>query len=549
MSVVKSIRFPASIVAGAFAFGIPLTFYLAFPNRNYGWDAVEYVLQINAGTAGSLFHPHHLIYNPLGFVLGKALGSLGISVPTTTLMQTVNSLAAATVILLFFIILLRLSSKVITSLVFALLAAFSMGLWEYAIEVEVYVCGLVFLISSLLLIAESLSKGTEPKPNVLIGLGALGGLACLFHQMHILFVAVVFAFIYLVGKGLLPRLKMMAFYIAPFVLLVGGAYTAVGYTLNKLPNLVSFTNWLTMYFQSRMEGYFALQNFPLAAYGLQKSFFRAGFFRDFLITGNIDIKGVVLLFLFGVGVMLLVGLIIITISKFNSIYKFRSRLVVLLLVWISVYGVFTFCWDPLSHEFWMHILPPFWLLLFLGFEEWHFKKPRYKLALPIVLLCLLVCVNFAGDVLPNNNIENNEVYQLVHKLHEQGVTSGDLILIYGAVPIDNYYQLYFGSSLQVTSLQRVPSSVGTTKQAIFEHLSAVIESTVVDGGRVLVSESEISPNPRESLAFLGERRAMKVAEHSEFYAQYQDRLVRLFSYQWRKHEVWMFELTPVSNKR
>ena len=549
MSVVKSIRFPASIVAGAFAFCIPLTFYLAFPNRNYGWDAVEYVLQINAGTAGSLFHPHHLIYNPLGFVLGKALGSLGISVSTTTLMQTVNSLAAATVILLFFIILLRLSSKVITSLVFALLVAFSMGLWEYAIEVEVYVCGLVFLISSLLLIAESLSKGTEPKPNVLIGLGALGGLACLFHQMHILFVAVVFAFIYLVGKGLLPRLKMMAFYIAPFVLLVGGAYTAVGYTLNKLPNLVSFTNWLTMYFQSRMGGYFALQNFPLAAYGLQKSFFRAGFFRDFLITGNIDIKGVVLLFLFGVGVMLLVGLIIITISKFNSIYKFRSRLVVLLLVWILVYGVFTFFWDPLSHEFWMHILPPFWLLLFLGFEEWHFKKPRYKLALPIVLLCLLVCVNFAGDVLPNNNIENNEVYQLVHKLQEQGVTSGDLILIYGAVPIDNYYQLYFGSSLQVTSLQRVPSSVGKTKQAIFKHLSAVIESTVVDGGRVLVSESEISPDPRESLAFLGERRAMKVAEHSEFYAQYQDRLVRLFSYQWRKHEVWMFELTPASNKR
>jgi len=549
VSVVKSSRFPASIVAGAFAFGIPLTFYLAFPNRNYGWDAVEYVLQINASTAASLFHPHHLIYNPLGFVLGKALGSLGISVSTTTLMQTVNSLAAATVILLFFIILLRLSSKVITSLVFALLVAFSMGLWEYAIEVEVYVCGLVFLISSLLLIAESLSKGTEPKPHMLIGLGALGGLACLFHQMHILFVAVVFAFIYLVGKGLLPRLKMMAFYIAPFVLLVGGAYTAVGCALNKLPNLVSFTNWLTMYFQSRMEGYFALQNFPLAAYGLQKSFFRAGFFRDFLITSNIDIKGVVLLFLFGVGVILLVGLIIITISKFNSIYKFRSRLVVLLLVWILVYGVFTFCWDPLSHEFWMHILPPFWLLLFLGFEEWHFKKPRYKLALPIVLLCLLVCVNFAGDVLPNNNIENNEVYQLVHKLQEQGVTSGDLILIYGAVPIDNYYQLYFGSSLQVTSLQRVPSSVGTTKQAIFEHLSAVIESTVVDGGRVLVSESEISPSPRESLAFLGERRAMKVAEHPEFYAQYQDRLVRLFSYQWRKQEVWMFELTPVSNKR
>ena len=165
--------------------------------------------------------------------------------------------------------------------------------------------------------------------------------------------------------------------------------------------------------------------------------------------------------------------------------------------------------------------------------------------LPVALLCLLVCVNFVGDVLPNNNIKNNENYQLVHKLHEQGLSSGGLILIYGFVPIENYYQLYFSSRPQVTSLHKAPSSVGTTKQPVFEHFSAVIESTLDAGGRVLVSESEINPSVRESLAMFGEHGAVKVAEHPEFYAQYQSRLVRLFSYEWRKQEVWMFELTPV----
>jgi len=258
-----------------------------------------------------------------------------------------------------------------------------------------------------------------------------------------------------------------------------------------------------------------------------------------------DTNGVMLSFLFGVGVMLLVGFIVITILKFNGIYKFQRRLVILLLLWILVYGVFIFWWDPLSHEFWMQILPPIWLFLFLGFEEWHFKKLSCKLVLPVALLCLLVCVNFVGDVLPNNNIKNNGNYQLVHKLHEQGLSSGDLILIYGFVPIENYYQLYFSSRPQVTSLYRAPSSMGTTKQAVFEHFSAVIESTLDAGGRVLVSESEINPSVRESLAMFGERGTVKVAEHPEFYAQYQDRLVRSFSYEWRKQEVWMFELTPV----
>lgn len=545
VSVIKSIKFPASVFAGALAFGIPLAVYLAFPNRNYGADAVEYVLSINAGTPESLFHPHHLIYNPIGFVFGKALEGLGISISTTTLMQTVNSLAAATGLVLFFVILLRLSSKVTTSLIFTFLFAFSMALWEYAIEAEVYVFGLVFLISSLLLIIDSLSKGSEPKPSMLISLGVLGSFACLFHQMHILFMAVVFTFICLVGKGLLPRLKMTAYYFAPFVVLVGGSYLAIGYALNKLPNLASFYDWVTAYFHRGEWGHFATLQLPLSAYGLQKSFFKASFLRDFFLTGNIDTKGTVLLFFFGVGVMLLVALIIITVLKFNSIYKFQGRLVILLLVWSLVYGAFILWWDPPSHEFWMHILPPIWLLLLLGFKEWHFKKPICRLALPVALLGLLVCVNFVGDVLPNNNIKNNENYQLVLKLREQGISSGDLLLMHRAWAINEYYQLYFGSSIQVTSLQRAHPSVEATKQAVFEYFKTIIESTIEAGGRVLISEGEINPNARESLAMFGEYGALKVGEHPEFYAQYQDRLVRLFSYEWRKQEVWMFELTPV----
>ena len=348
-----------TFLAGGLAFGIPLAFYLAFPNRNYETDAIDFLLGIRAGDSYSIFHPHHLIYNALGSVLYQSLRNLGIGVDTITLMQTVDSLAAATAVTIFFAILLRLSKKVTASLLFALLLAFSMAVWEYAIEVEVYTCGLVFLMVSLLLMANSLSQGAEPRPGTLVALGVFGGLACLFHQMHILLVPVVCTFIYFVGKGLFPKLKMAILYLVPLTVLVGGSYAGVGYALDKLPSVTSFYNWLTSYFHSGGWGHLSLQSFPMAAYGLQKSFFRASFLRDFFLTGNIDAKGTVLLCFFGLGMMLLVVLIVISMLKLKDIHRSGSQLLILLLVWIMVYGGFVFWWYPLIHELWMHILPPF----------------------------------------------------------------------------------------------------------------------------------------------------------------------------------------------
>ena len=548
----KSIRFSPAVFAGVLAFGVPLAVYLAFPNKNLRYDAVAWALQINEGAPGGLFHPHHLIYTPLGSAFSNILSSLGINISTITLMQTVSSLTAATGLLLFFVILLRLSQKITTSLIFTFLLAFSIGLWKYAIEVDSDTFGLVFLIGGLLLIVNASLKDTYPKPGMLISLGVLSSLACLFQQMHILFVAAVCTFICITGRGLLPRLKMMAFYLAPFVLLVGGSYIAVGFVLNKLPDIASYYYWVTQYFHAGGWGYFAPQNFPLSVIGLQQSFFWVSFIADFLTAGNIDAKGIVLLSLFVAGVALLMILSTVTVWKFKDFYKLHGQLVIFLLVWILVYGMFISWWDPAHEEFWMYILPPIWLFLFLGFENWHVKKPNRKLVLLIALLCLLVSVNFVGNVLPNSDLENNENYHLVQKLHEQEITSKDLVLIYDPGPIELYYRLYFNSDLQVTSLREGKPSVDTTKQAIFEHLSAVIESTLDSGGKVLISDSEINPYAISrgiTAMFRGKKNAERVAEHSEFYAQYQDRMVRLFSYQWRKQNTWMFEITPAPRGR
>ncbi len=527
-------------ILGAIAsFGIPLAIYLAFPNRNHSHDALTFIIRIGTGDLISQFHPHHLLYTVLGFVLREGLEGLGISISSITLMQTVNSVVAATGVLFFFIILLRLSKKVITALIFALLFAFSLGLWHYAVDAEVYVCGLVFLISSLLLIVVSLSQGTKPKPGMLIGLGVLGGMACLFHQMHILFVAVGCTFIYIVGKGALPRLKMAAFYLVPLSILVGGSYIAVGYMLNKLPNLVSFYHWLTMFFHIGKWGHFdGLRNFMSAAVGLRDTFFG----KPITITST-EINDMGLYAIFILGLILLLCLILIATVRARAIYKSKPWLVILSLVWIVVYGGFIFWWQPGHKEFWLHILPPIWLLLFLGFETWQFRWPNWKLALPLTLLCILLFVNLICFIIPNSDIENSDAYQLVKKLHGHGTTSNDLVLTPYIGNISGYNRLYFGSPLRVISLSAYKKTID--KQSIFEDLRNEIESTLDGGFRVLISGRELNPKPGVISSILGESRGVKTSDQAEFYAPYRDKLVKLFSYEHGEDKEWMFEITPI----
>lgn len=536
----KWINIRPAILGAIACFGVPLAIYLAFPNKNHNFDAVTFIMTIGGGDLSSQFHPHHLVYNALGFILREGLEGFGISISTITLMETVNSLVAATGVLLFFIILLKLSKKVTTSLIFALLFAFSIGLWHYAVEVEVYVCGLVFLISSLLLIIVSLAKGTEPKPGMLIGLGVLGSLACLFHQMHILFVAVGCTFIYLVGKGTLSRLKMAAFYLVPISILVGGSYIAVGYVLNKLPNLVSFYHWLTAFFHLGKWGHVdGLRNVMSAAVGLRATFFG----KPITIVGT-EPTDIGLHAIFLLGLILLLCLIVVTMAKSKAIFQYNARLVILLLVWVIIYGGFTLWWEPSSNQFWMHILPPVWLLLFLGFETWRSKHQNWKLALPVVLLCILLCVNLVCFIIPYSDIKNNDAYQLVEKLHNHGITSQDLVLtppLGGHV--SGYHRLYFGSPLQLTSLSSPRETID--KQSIFEDVRTEIESTLDGGFRVLISGKELNPKPGVISVMLGEKRVVKISDQVEFYAPYRDRLVKLFTYQHGEEKVWMFELMTV----
>jgi hypothetical protein len=262
-----------------------------------------------------------------------------------------------------------------------------------------------------------------------------------------------------------------------------------------------------------------------------------------LITGHIEQSQIVFLILFTIGAVLLISLVVIFILKFRTILQSNRKLIPILIVWIFVYAIFIFWWDPLTHELWIPILSPLWLVLLLAFEKWKIKF-SFKNTFIYSLVGLLLIVNFA-DILPNSKLENNEIYQLTVKINQQKINQDSLILIYGPVPVDHYYQLYFKTRLTVRSIDAMSSLTDKSKNDTFERLESTIGSTLAHGERVFVSANEIDPGTKESLAILGENRIIKVADHPEFYRQYQNRLFKVFDYQWRKQTISMYEILPL----
>ena len=232
--------------------------------------------------------------------------------------------------------------------------------------------------------------------------------------------------------------------------------------------------------------------------------------------------------------------------KSRDMWKSNNRLIVLLLVWIVVYGRFTLWWLPVSGEFWLHILPPVWLLLFLGFEAWYPRRRKWKLAVPVVLLCVLLCLNLVCVVLPDSDIENNDMHQLAKELHDYGIDSDDLIVMRHNNNLSGYYQLYFNSPLHTTSLSLLTGKID--KYSIFIEVREQIESTLASGSKVLLSEDELNPEPDPISTLLGESSVVRTTDHIEFYAPYQDRLKELFEYKHNNVEKWMFELHTHSLK-
>ncbi len=213
----------------------PLLVYLLFPNREFTIDALIYAGQIESirnlfalpnylqnpfaasppyfSVLLETWHPHHLIFNPFGFLLLQILRPFGITQILYPL-AAVNSFASALGCGFFYLLLKCVGLDRRIALATAWLLAFSFGWWFYAITLETYAIPLLLMVWALYLIFRH-DHQQEGRMALIAPLILMTGLAVLFHQSYVFTVPIVgflllvrgrvhihHAIVYLIGTGL-----------------------------------------------------------------------------------------------------------------------------------------------------------------------------------------------------------------------------------------------------------------------------------------------------------------------------------------------------------
>lgn len=154
-------------------------FYIFFPNNYSYWDAYYYAGQVKYNI--DLFEPHHLLYNPIVFLVKKLLEVFSINPDVLLLGKYLNSFFQLLnlIILLKIFRLLKISTSTLNWLI--LLVGFSFNLWRFGTENEAYIMPITFSLLGSFYLIKYIEK-TKTKFILLSSLFA--AIACLFHQIH-----------------------------------------------------------------------------------------------------------------------------------------------------------------------------------------------------------------------------------------------------------------------------------------------------------------------------------------------------------------------------
>lgn len=149
-------------------------------NRTEAEDAYDYALQIETGDARGHFHPHHLLFGPMGAAAYRLAEVCGYEGRAHGFMVMVSAAAASLVVFLFFTLCRkRLALDNFTSFGASGMLAFSYGFWRYAGECEIIMpAGLLALLAVYVATAPAKAV-TGP-----VLAGAIAGCGVLIHILN-----------------------------------------------------------------------------------------------------------------------------------------------------------------------------------------------------------------------------------------------------------------------------------------------------------------------------------------------------------------------------
>ena len=428
-------------------------FYLLF-NLNYlsTWidemgDCITYDYYVRLGLPEFLFNPHHIAFDWIGGVFYNILKDGGYTGKSMIVLQLRNLVASSLGLSLFFLFMYKISKKYLLSLLIAMCISFSAAYWIYSqINDTPIIHSVIVFVLCFVIFYFPYAKH---KILFSIFIGILHSVNIFFHQYDALFFLVIF-FVMLFANNFLPlesnsdfkfithtKLKFQNFkyfdfsnfryfliYFVTFVIVVSSAYYYVGVvklnltlnkseakTFNKIKDANYFFNWLILYTKIDHWGKGLEKRDNLAtnvATGVSTHFFQPKHFeKDLKLDFNRFTKTEIIIINF---ILIMFGLILIFLTiLLPHLFKKYGFVILSAILFLIIYTIFSFWWEPYYREFYVATMSSYWLVLFLGFN---FIIDKLKTFSKIVIysylflfVFLLFFHNFTVLIYPNSGKE------------------------------------------------------------------------------------------------------------------------------------------------
>jgi hypothetical protein len=424
------------------------------------FDALSYTQDIENKPFIELYHPHHLLYGPVGRVAYEVAQELGYAGRADMPVQALNALAGALGVILLWRFGGGFTGKRWLPLPIAILAGLSYAYWLYAGEVEVYTFAAAFLILALLILT-LIEQAPTPRNAIFLGLAHAG--AIMFHQTNALFLVPVSLF--LVASK--PARRLTFPYGAVLGLAVGIPYLLVGFS-SGFRSLDDFYTWLTDYAQQgTWGGYLSLDH---------RDALQDGLLNSISLDNNLALAFYVLMLLsVGIGI--------------RQWWRTGRPWMVFSAAWLLLYGGFFWWWEPWNIEFWIGLLPLWGLLMMVGLTS----SQRYGqiIAGAAAVLAVLFFGQHYDPIRDNANAESDYYRQIVEGLNPH-LENTDLVVTRGNI-LDLYLPFYAGHpASNVLSMREIQQSGGNSSDVLLPQLNHAYQR-----GQIIYIDSILLEEPQE----------------------------------------------------
>ena len=400
------------------------------------FDAVSYANQIahlypRTGDPRWLFHPHHLLFNALGYILWQAVGDLGYQGGSLVILQSVNTVLGAGGVALYYLTLRRLLQRSHgLPLLVSLGLSLSFGYWICATDGRVNLPSLFLMLAAFSVLTRIMAA---PSLKLAALTGMLAGAAVLFHESAGLFVVVGLAGVLLSNAAWKQRRLSALTYLAAWGVTTALPYLTVGIGVLHLHSISAFHAWSGEYtelgwwwdfrvFHNLGADFYAFRHAGFVEPGSRASTFTLG--------GRLPALSLGLYIVSVFGWLAAASVILISLPQ---LWRSPSRnLALTLALWFFVYAAFFTVWSPGYFVFWVPVLVPASTLLALTLAHYRARRggvvANWLLGIWITAYALL---NLQISILPHLSPQSDPFRRIAADVRTH-TRFGDVVLVAGA---------------------------------------------------------------------------------------------------------------------